>query len=82
MEYHRNSGLTKQEWDLDKLAYKIKKTECSLTCIKILEEALNIHSVSNRRELLIAAFERLDIPLLTMIEIGEYKEAVDEILSY
>jgi hypothetical protein len=41
MEYHRNSGLTKQEWTLDKLADKIKRTKCSLTCIKILEQAIN-----------------------------------------
>ena len=43
---------------------------------------LNISDVSQQRELLIAAFERLDRTTLTMIEVGDYEKAVDEILSY
>lgn len=49
---------------------------------KETEKALVITDVSQQRELLIAAFERLDRPLLTMIEVGNYEEAVDELLSY
>ena len=46
------------------------------------KQKLTLTGVSHQRELLIAAFERLDRPLLTMIEVGNYEEAVDELLSY
>jgi hypothetical protein len=50
MEYHRNSGLSKREWTLDKLADKIKQTESSLTCIKILEEAFSLYGVVGSKD--------------------------------
>ena len=51
-------------------------------CGMVESEQFSLHVVSHQRELLIAAFERLDRPLLTMIEVGNYEEAVDELLSY
>ncbi len=53
------------------------------TYVRAYDEAINYsRSVSQHRELLIAVFERLDRTTITMIEIGDYDKAVDEILSY
>ncbi len=42
---------------------------------------LGIADVSNRRELLIAVFEKMNRPQITMLEIGGYDKLADELLS-
>ena len=37
--------------------------------------------VSQQRELLVAAFEKMNRPQITMLEIGEYEELAKELLS-
>jgi len=45
------------------------------------EANLTIPVVSNRRELLIAVFEKMNRPQITMLEIGDYDKLADELLS-
>ena len=47
----------------------------------ITEKLLVLFSVSQQRELLVAAFEKMNRPQITMLEIGEYEELAKELLS-
>ena len=42
---------------------------------------LSLFSVSKQRELLIAVFEKMNRPQITMLEIGDYDKLADELLS-
>jgi len=44
-------------------------------------DKLNLYAVSNRRELLVAMFQKMTQPQITMLEIGEYEKLADELLS-
>lgn len=44
-------------------------------------EQLPIQRVSKQRELLIAVFEKMNSPQITMLEIGDYDKLADELLS-
>lgn len=50
MEYHRNCGLSKEEWELEKIVDQIKSEPSTLICIGILRKALRIHDVVGRSE--------------------------------
>ena len=39
-KYHRNSGLSLQEWELEKIIDRVKNEKSTLKCIKILDNFL------------------------------------------
>ena len=43
--------------------------------------AFALYIVSQQRELLVAVFEKMTRPQITMLEIGDYEELADELLS-
>ena len=49
--------------------------------INLGEQQLHLYLVSYRRELLVAVFEKMTQPQITMLEIGDYEELADELLS-
>lgn len=49
--------------------------------LKDLVKNLSLSGVSQQRELLVAAFEKMNRPQITMLEIGEYEELAKELLS-
>ena len=49
--------------------------------LNFTKKQLLLHNVSQQRELLVAVFEKMTRPQITMLEIGDYEELADELLS-
>ena len=46
-----------------------------------IKKQLLLHNISQQRESLVAVFEKMTQPQITMLEIGDYEELADELLT-
>lgn len=68
---------------LDKDLQKVVKAEYPYkeTLASDIDDLFALYIVNYRRELLVAMFEKMKQPQITMLEIGDYDKLADELLS-
>lgn len=83
-EIYLNLGIPKRVFDITRDDIDFKQLNgVGWSTDKIDDQDLKfvLSDVSQQRELLVAVFEKMTQPQITMLEIGDYQELADELLS-